>query len=35
MGFQQAINSLPIIGFYTAFAIFALLVGEVGYRIGR
>jgi hypothetical protein len=35
MGFHQWIDSLPIIGFYAAFAIFALLLGEVGYRIGR
>jgi len=35
MDFQQAIDSLPITGFFVAFLLFALSVGEVGYRVGR
>jgi MFS family permease len=35
MDFQQLIDSLPITGFLAAFAILALLLGEVGFRIGR
>jgi len=35
MRFQQLIDSLPIVGFFVAFVIFALITAEVGYRLGR
>jgi len=35
MSFQQFIDSLPIVGFFAAFTIIALITSEVGYRIGR
>jgi hypothetical protein len=35
MRFQPLIDSLPILGFFVAFAIFALIVFEGGYRLGR
>lgn len=34
MLFQRTIDSLPIIGFFVAFSIIALITIEVGYRIG-
>ena len=35
MRFQQLIDSLPIVGFFVVFVIFALITAEVGYRLGR
>jgi hypothetical protein len=35
MRFQQLIDSLPIVGFFVAFTIVALITAEVGYRLGR
>ena len=35
MSFQQLIDSLPILGFFMAFAIVALITAEGGYRLGR
>ena len=35
MRFQQLIDSLPIPGFFMAFAIVALITAEGGYRLGR
>jgi len=35
MGFQQLIDSLPIVGVFVAFAIVALIISESGYRHGR
>jgi hypothetical protein len=35
MRFQQLIDSLPIVGFFVAFVIFALITAEAGYRLGR
>ncbi|MDG4551492.1 MAG: hypothetical protein P9F19_18740 [Candidatus Contendobacter sp.] len=35
MRFQQLIDSLPIVGFFVAFVIFALITAELGYRLGR
>lgn len=35
MRFQQLIDSLPILGFFVAFAVFALIMSEGGYRLGR
>jgi len=35
MRFQQLIDSLPIVGFFVAFVIVALITAEVGYRLGR
>lgn len=35
MSFQQLIDSLPIVGFFAAFTIVALITSEVGYCIGR
>jgi hypothetical protein len=35
MRFQQLIDSLPILGFFMAFASVALITGEGGYRLGR
>jgi hypothetical protein len=35
MRFQQLIDSLPILGFFMAFAIVALITAEGGYRLGR
>lgn len=34
MRFQQLIDSLPIVGFFIAFVIVALITAEVGYRLG-
>jgi hypothetical protein len=34
MRFQQLIDSLPIVGFFAAFTLVALVTAEVGYRIG-
>jgi hypothetical protein len=33
--FQQIVDSMPILGVFTAFVIIALLATEAGYRIGR
>ena len=35
MKFQQIVDSMPILGVFTAFVIIALLATEAGYRIGR
>jgi hypothetical protein len=35
MHFQRLIDSLPIVGFFLAFTIVALITTEVGYRLGR
>ena len=35
MFFQQLIDSLPIVGFFVAFVIVALITAELGYRLGR
>jgi hypothetical protein len=35
MRFQQLIDSMPIVGFFLAFTIVALITTEVGYRLGR
>jgi hypothetical protein len=35
MRFQQLIDSLPIVGFFVAFTIVALITAEGGYRLGR
>jgi hypothetical protein len=35
MRFQQLVDSIPIVGFFVAFTIVALITTEVGYRIGR
>jgi hypothetical protein len=34
MRFQQSIDSLPIVGFFLAFIVVALLASEAGYRLG-
>lgn len=35
MTYQQLVDSIPIVGIFVIFAIVALIVSEVGYRIGR
>jgi hypothetical protein len=35
MGFQQLVDSLPIVGIFVAFATVALIASEAGYRLGR
>lgn len=35
MTFQQLVDSIPILGVFTAFVIIALVVSEVGYRTGH
>ena len=35
MGFQQFIDSIPVVGVFLAFVIIALIASECGYRIGH
>jgi hypothetical protein len=35
MNFQESLDSLPIVGVFLAFAMVALIVYEVGFRVGR
>jgi hypothetical protein len=35
MTFQQLVDSIPIVGIFVVFAIVAMIISEVGYRIGR